>query len=112
MKKLITVTLVFVLLLCIASCGSVPDGVYYSGDIKSGTYKKCDFDGDEIVIEIYVDGKKIDASSVQGEYEIDENRLTIYVENDDGECVEIIKPFEIIDEKSIKIDSFIYYSTS
>ncbi len=112
MKKLIVILLAFILLLSFASCGNSPDGVYYSGNVKSGTYKMCDFDGGEIVIESYVDGKKIDSASIKGDYEIDGNQLRIYVEKDAEEPVEMIKPFEMLNENSIKIDSFIFYSAS
>ena len=112
MKKIVALILVVVFCIGFVSCGDDPDGIYYSGDIKSGTYKKCEFDGDKITIESYIAGKKIESDSIEGDYEIDENHLIISFENAKGEKVEIIKAFETLDEKSIKIDSLIFYSES
>ncbi len=112
MKKIVALILVVVFCIGFVSCGDDPDGIYYSGDIKSGTYIKCEFDGNKITMESYVSGKKSESTSIEGEYEIDGGFLVIRYENDKNEAVEVIKDFEILDEKSIKIDSLIFYSES
>ena len=112
MKKILALVLAVVFCFCFVSCGNNPNGAYYSGDVESGTYKKCDFDGGRIIIESYVAGKRNDGASVEGKYEIDGDSIIIRYENSKGETVEIIKYFETIDENTIKIDSLIFKSES
>ena len=111
-KKIVSVVLLIVLCFCFSSCGNKPKGIYYSGDKASGTYVKYDFDGSKIAIETYIDGKKKDTASILGKYKIDNNQITITYKNEKGEEAAVTKYFEMIDEKSIKIDSFICYSES
>lgn len=112
MKKIIALFLVSVFCFCLISCGNNPDGIYYSGNVESGTYKKCNFDGGKIIIESYIAGKRNGGASIEGKYEIDGDNIIIRYENADGEDIEIIKAFETIDEHSIKIDSLIFKSES
>ena len=105
-KKVIATFFVFVLCLTCIACGR-PSGVYYSGDKASGTYNKYEFGISKISIERYIDGEMKD--SIEGDYEIDGNQITIYYENEKGEEAAVTKYFEKIDDDSIKIDELICY---
>ena len=111
-KKIIAIGLIVLMCVSFISCGNKPKGIYYSGDKASGTYVKYDFDGSEISIETYIEGKKKDSASISGKYKIDENQITITYKNEKGEEAAVTKYFEMIDENSIKIDSFVCYSAS
>lgn len=109
-KKIITVALAVCLLFCFVACGNKPSGIYYSGDMNSGTYTKYDFDGGNLTIESYINGVKDESSSLSGKYEIKDNMLTIYHEDSDGVERAVSMSFEMLDEESndsIKIDAFV-----
>ena len=107
MKRLVAVLLLIGLCFCFVSCGNKPKGIYYSGDKASGTYVKYDFDGSKILIETYINGKKKENESILGKYKIEDNQITITYKNEKGEEAAVTKYYEMIDENSIKIDSFI-----
>lgn len=112
MKKFIVVILITSIVFCFVSCGNGLKGVYYSGEVDSGTYMKCDIYGDRISIESYFDGQKIEAQSIKGTYEINDNQMTIYHENEKGERVVTVKYFENLKDGSLKIDMFIFFRES
>ena len=51
----------------LASCGGVPAGEYVFGDTEfTESYTKYTFSGNKVTVEVYVGGKKTDASFEKG----------------------------------------------
>ena len=100
-KKIIAVAVVFVFALCLVSCA--PYGEYYSVDKTI----KYEFGISSVSMDRYVGGEK--QESIKGTYEIDDNQITIFYENENGEDMVVSKYYEEIDDNSIKIDNIVYY---
>ena len=107
-KRFITIFLLLVFSLILISCGAKPSGVYYSGDIESKNYMRCEFNGNKISIDIYSNGVKIDNLSISGKYDINGDQITIFHKNENGEEQSTTKYFEFFDDDSLKIDAFIF----
>lgn len=83
--RVLTLTLVAAMLVTmLVSCGGVPAGEYVAGDTSiTKTYTKYTFKGSNVTAEVYVLGKKQDAS-FEGKYKVKDGEITFTYEDKDG----------------------------
>jgi major membrane immunogen (membrane-anchored lipoprotein) len=107
--RILAFALVCVMLVsALASCGGVPAGEYVFGDTEfTESYTKYTFSGNKVTVEIYVGGKKTDAS-FEGKYKVKDGEITFTYEDKDGEKITTDPVTYEETEKGIKIGMLEY----
>ena len=112
MKNIFRICVLIIVILvissCFVSCGQQTlKGTYRSPEVL-GSYTTYEFKGNKVVVERYRFASKIDSDSFEGKYEIEDGEITFTYKNKDGEKVSEKKPFEELDDGSLRIGAMVY----
>ena len=102
--RILSLTLVAVILCAtLASCGG-PSGKYYTGDTKiTKSYVTYEFKGSKVTVEAYVAGQKVTDGSFEGKFKVKDDEITITWEDAEGKEHSETQTYEEKEDGSIKL---------